>query len=45
MSLELDEEYFIQMHDRSANAETFRKPRSVTNLIPINTFGLVRFVK
>ncbi|XP_006456789.1 hypothetical protein AGABI2DRAFT_195789 [Agaricus bisporus var. bisporus H97] len=23
MSLELDEDYFIQMHDRSANAETF----------------------
>jgi hypothetical protein len=23
LSLELDEEYFIQMHDYSANAETF----------------------
>lgn len=31
MSLELDEDYFIQMHDRSANAETFREPYSVIN--------------
>jgi len=25
LSLELDEDYFIQMHDFSANAETFRE--------------------
>lgn len=44
MSLELDEDYFIQMHDRSANAETFREPYSMISF-PANTYDLVRFVK